>query len=91
MGAKRKQTYWISAATLALIFGAFILVFRDALPEIAEHLRAVPLRGVLALLAMGFVYETMEAAVGLVLLAGAMIITVAQLYLTGTIGHRKEA
>ena len=30
-------------------------------------------------------------AVGLVLLAGAMIITVAQLYLTGTIGHRKEA
>lgn len=68
MGAKRKQTYWISAATLALIFGAFILVFRDALPEIAEHLRAVPLRGVLALLAMGFVYETMEAAVGLVLL-----------------------
>ena len=31
------------------------------------------------------------SAVGLVLLAGAMIITVAQLYLTGTIGHRKEA
>jgi len=26
-----------------------------------------------------------------VLLAGAMIITVAQLYLTGTIGRRKEA
>ena len=31
------------------------------------------------------------SAVGLVLLAGAMIITVAQLYLTGTIGRRKEA
>ena len=31
------------------------------------------------------------SAVGLVLLAGAMIITVAQLYITGTIGRRKEA
>ena len=31
------------------------------------------------------------SAVGLVLLAGAMIVTVAQLYLTGTIGRRKEA
>ena len=31
------------------------------------------------------------SAVGLVLLAGAMVITVAQLYITGTIGRRKEA
>ena len=31
------------------------------------------------------------SAVGLLLLAGAMIIPVAQLYLTGTIGRRKEA
>lgn len=31
------------------------------------------------------------SAVGLVLLAGAMVITVAQLYITGAIGRRKEA
>ncbi len=68
MGAKRKRTYLLSAATLALIFGAFILVFRDALPELLANLRAVPLQGVFALLGMGFAYEAMESAVALVLL-----------------------
>lgn len=71
MGAKRKRTYLFSAATLALIFGALILVFRDALPEILAKLGAVPLWGVPALLGMGFAYEAMESAVGLVLLRRA--------------------
>ena len=68
MGGKKKKSYLFSAVTLALIFGALILVFRGALPEIMENLSAVPPAGVLALLGMGFAYEAMESAVGFVLL-----------------------
>ena len=68
MDGKKKRSYLFSAVTLALIFGAIIAVFRDALPEIMENLSAVPLAGVSALLGMGFAYEAMESAVGFVLL-----------------------
>lgn len=68
MNRGRKKSYLISAVTLALLFAAFLLVFRDALPEILTNLRTVPFRGVLLLLVLGFAYEGMEAAVGFVLL-----------------------
>lgn len=68
MNRNRKKSYLISAVTLALLFAAFLLVFRDALPEILTNLRTVPFRGVLLLLVLGFAYEGMEAAVGFVLL-----------------------
>ena len=68
MGKKRKRMYLLSAVTLALLFGALLLVFRNALPEILANLRAVPPAGALALLVMGFAYEAMESAVGFVLL-----------------------
>lgn len=66
MNRGRKKSYLISAVTLALLFAAFLLVFRDALPEILTNLRTVPFRGVLLLLVLGFAYEGMEAAVGFV-------------------------
>ena len=59
MNRGRKKSYLISAVTLALLFAAFLLVFRDALPEILTNLRTVPFRGVLLLLVLGFAYEGM--------------------------------
>ena len=68
MNKKRKRSYLVSAVTLALLFGIFLLVFRGELPEIWQSLRAVPLRGVLWLLVLGLAYEGMEAALAMVLL-----------------------
>ena len=68
MSKNQKRSYLVSAVTLALLFAAFLLVFRDALPDILANLYAVPLWGVLLLLVLGFAYEGMEAAVALVLL-----------------------
>ena len=68
MSKNQKRSYLVSAVTLALLFAAFLLVFRDALPDILANLCAVPLWGVLLLLVLGFAYEGMEAAVALVLL-----------------------
>ena len=68
MSKNQKRSYLVSAVTLALLFTAFLLVFRDALPDILANLCAVPLWGVLLLLVLGFAYEGMEAAVALVLL-----------------------
>ena len=66
MNKKRKRSYLVSAVTLALLFGIFLLVFRGELPEIWQSLRAVPLRGVLWLLVLGLAYEGMEAALAMV-------------------------
>ena len=52
----------------ALIFVAIILVFRDALPDIVKDLSAVPFRGVLILLSLGFAYEAMESMLCLVII-----------------------
>lgn len=68
MKRKRRNTYLVSALTLALVFALVILIFRDALPGIGKNLRAVPLWGVLLLLALGFAYEAMESAVCLVII-----------------------
>lgn len=68
MSKNPKRSYLVSAVTLALLFAAFLLVFRDALPDILANLCAVPLWGVLLLLVLGFAYEGIEAAVALVLL-----------------------
>ena len=68
MSKNQKRSYLVSAVTLALLFAAFLLVFRDALPDILANLCAVPLWGVLLLPVLGFAYEGMEAAVALVLL-----------------------
>ena len=68
MNKKRKRSYLVSAVTLALLFGIFLLVFRGELPEIWQSLRAVPLRGVFWLLVLGLAYEGMEAALAMVLL-----------------------
>ena len=56
MKRKRRNTYLVSALTLALVFALVILIFRDALPGIGKNLRAVPLWGVLLLLVLGFAY-----------------------------------
>ena len=68
MKRKRRNTYLVSALTLALVFALVILIFRDALPGIGKNLRAVPLWGVLLLLTLGFAYEAMESAVCLVII-----------------------
>lgn len=68
MNGKRKRSYLVSALTLALLFAVFLIVFRGELPEIWQSLRAVPLWGVLVLLALGLAYEGMEAALAMVLL-----------------------
>lgn len=68
MKRKRRNTYLVSALTLALVFALVILIFRDALPGIGKNLRAVPLWGVLILLVLGFAYEAMESAVCLVII-----------------------
>ena len=51
MKSKRSRTYLVSGLTLALIFVAIILVFRDVLPDIVKDLSTVPFWGVLLLLA----------------------------------------
>lgn len=56
MKSKRSRTYLVSGLTLALIFVAIILVFRDVLPDIVKDLSTVPFWGVLLLLALGFAY-----------------------------------
>lgn len=61
MKSKRSRTYFVSGLTLALIFVAIILVFRDVLPDIVKDLSTVPFWGVLLLLALGFAYEVMES------------------------------
>lgn len=61
MKSKRSRTYLVSGLTLALIFVAIILVFRDVLPDIVKDLSTVPFWGVLLLLALGFAYEAMES------------------------------
>ena len=53
MKSKRSRTYLVSGLTLALIFVAIILVFRDVLPDIVKDLSTVPFWGVLLLLALG--------------------------------------
>ena len=68
MKRKRRNTYLVSALTLALVFALVILIFRDALPGIGKNLRAVSLWGVLLLLVLGFAYEAMESAVCLVII-----------------------
>lgn len=50
MKSKRSRTYLVSGLTLALIFVAIILVFRDVLPDIVKDLSTVPFWGVLLLL-----------------------------------------
>ena len=54
MSKNQKRSYLVSAVTRALLFAAFLLVFRDALPDILANLCAVPLWGVLLLLVLGF-------------------------------------
>lgn len=49
MKSKRSRTYLVSGLTLALIFVAIILVFRDVLPDIVKDLSTVPFWGVLLL------------------------------------------
>lgn len=61
MKSKRSRTYFVSGLTLAMIFVAIILVFRDVLPDIVKDLSTVPFWGVLLLLALGFAYEVMES------------------------------
>lgn len=56
MKSKRSRTYLVSGLTLALIFVAIILVFRDVLPDIVKDLSTVPFWGVLLLLTLGFAY-----------------------------------
>ena len=68
MKSKRSKTYLVSGATLALIFAAILLIFRDALPDIEKDLSAVPFWGVLLLLALGFAYEAMESVLCLVII-----------------------
>ena len=68
MKSKRSRTYLVSGLTLALIFVAIILVFRDVLPDIVKDLSTVPFWGVLLLLALGFAYETMESMLCLVII-----------------------
>ena len=53
MKRKRRNTYLVSALTLALVFALVILIFRDALPGIGKNLRAVPLWGVLRVTFLG--------------------------------------
>lgn len=67
MKSKRSRTYLVSGLTLALIFVAIILVFRDVLPDIVKDLSTVPFWGVLLLLALGFAYEAMESVLCLVI------------------------
>lgn len=68
MKSKRSRTYLVSGLTLALIFVAIILVFRDVLPDIIKDLSTVPFWGVLLLLALGFAYEAMESVLCLVII-----------------------
>ncbi|MEE0178739.1 MAG: lysylphosphatidylglycerol synthase domain-containing protein, partial [Oscillospiraceae bacterium] len=68
MKSKRSRTYLVSGLTLALIFVAIILVFRDVLPDIVKDLSTVPFWGVLLLLALGFAYEVMESVLCLVII-----------------------
>ena len=68
MKSKRSRTYLVSGLTLALIFAAIILIFRDALPDIVKDLSAVPFWGVLILLSLGFAYEAMESVLCLVII-----------------------
>lgn len=68
MKSKRSRTYLVSGLTLALIFVAIILVFRDVLPDIVKDLSTVPFWGVLLLLALGFAYEAMESVLCLVII-----------------------
>lgn len=68
MKSKRSRTYFVSGLTLALIFVAIILVFRDVLPDIVKDLSTVPFWGVLLLLALGFAYEVMESVLCLVII-----------------------
>ena len=68
MKSKRSKTYLVSGLTLALIFVAIILIFRDALPDIVKDLSAVPFWGVLILLSLGFAYEAMESMLCLVII-----------------------
>ena len=68
MKSKRSKTYLVSGLTLALIFVAIILIFRDALPDIVKDLSTVPFWGVLLLLTLGFAYEAMESALCLVII-----------------------
>ena len=68
MKSKRSRTYLVSGLTLALIFVAIILVFRDVLPDIVKDLSAVPFWGVLLLLALGLAYEAMESVLCLVII-----------------------
>ena len=68
MKSKRSRTYLVSGLTLALIFAAIILVFRDVLPDIVKDLSTVPFWGVLLLLALGFAYEAMESVLCLVII-----------------------
>lgn len=68
MKSKRSRTYLVSGLTLALIFVAIILVFRDVLPDIVKDLSTVPFWGVLILLSLGFAYETMESMLCLVII-----------------------
>ena len=69
MKSKRSRTYLVSGLTLALIFVAIILVFRDVLPDIVKDLSTVPFWGVLLLLALGFAYEAMESVLCLVIIS----------------------
>lgn len=68
MKSKRSRTYLVSGLTLALIFVAIILVFRDVLPDIVKDLSTVPFWGVLLLLTLGFAYEAMESVLCLVII-----------------------
>lgn len=68
MKSKRSRTYLVSGLTLALIFVAIILIFRDVLPDIVKDLSTVPFWGVLLLLALGFAYEAMESVLCLVII-----------------------
>lgn len=68
MKSKRSRTYLVSGLTLALIFVAIILIFRDVLPDIVKDLSTVPFWGVLLLLTLGFAYEAMESVLCLVII-----------------------
>lgn len=68
MDRSNRRSVVSGLAALALVLALLYIVFRDKLPDIIESAVSVSLSGLLVLLAMGFVYQLIDAAMCMVLL-----------------------
>ena len=68
MDRSNRRSVVSGLAALTLVLVLLYIVFRDKLPDIIESAVSVSLSGLLVLLAMGFVYQLIDAAMCMVLL-----------------------